>query len=216
MSHDLGRILMFSQICWSSSPSYKWKTGCRCLSSSSGASDSDTRVVTPESWHDDRDTLTHQSPLMRCQMFHVPMSVLWLVTLLLLLAVYTLLFTPPFSALRTTIQDPPWTAAAEAAWAWVSLTPRAGIICLAPACWHWQHSSPNCSEDTQAPTLFPVLTLYQRTWGTLTHLCRIGSHAAFEDYLLLSDDESETLIMQSRMSLRIKDKDCHLICIPAK
>ena len=134
--------------------SYKWIRGYRWMSS--WASDRDTRIVTPDTM-----TVIHSHTrvtLMRCQMFHVPMSVLWLVTLLML-AVYTILYSPSVSVLRTKIQDPPWTAAAEA---------------LEPECpWHrgpgssaWPgptatDNTPQTVQDT-APTLFPVLTLYQK------------------------------------------------------
>ena len=94
-------------------------------------------TVTPGLWLLSPDTMTvirshTRVTLMRCQMFHVPMSVLWLVTLLMLdvyTALYSILHSSQYSGVRTTIQDPPWTAA-EAAWARVSLTPRPGIICL--------------------------------------------------------------------------------------
>ena len=67
-------------------------------------------AVTPELWLLSPDTMTvirshTRVTRMRCQMFHVPMSVLWLVTLLML-DVYTVLYTPQFSVLRSQDHDP--------------------------------------------------------------------------------------------------------------
>ena len=73
---------------------------------------------TPESlWWDVRCSMF---PCLCCDLWRCSC---WMCTL------YSILHSSQYSGVRTTIQDPPWTAA-EAAWARVSLTPRPGIICL--------------------------------------------------------------------------------------
>ena len=162
---------------------------------------SDTRVVTPESWQDDRDTLTHQSAWwdVRCSMFPCLCCDLWRCSCWLC-TLYSLLHRSQHSGPRSKIhleQQQQRRPGPECPWhrrPGSSARPR-------PRPADTDNTPPQTVQRIHKSTLFPVLTLYQRTWGTLTHSCRKGSHAAFEPYLRLSDDESETLIMQSRMSL---------------
>ena len=136
--HDLGSILTIShritRNCFVIKSSYKWIIGYEMFvlrSKWQWHQGCDSWVLTRWPWY----AHTPESLWwdVRCSMFPCLCCDLWRCSCWMC-TLYSILHSSQYSGVRTTIQDPPWTAA-EAAWARVSLTQRPGIICLGLACW---------------------------------------------------------------------------------